>query len=322
MHERVRSCKNRRTSCRRALTLQSAATILSLVSQLRSACAADERVVRETAPTATYGRLHTHHPIHHCCVGNECSGGSKFAVVTSLRSPEYMFGLRELSCSLNKTNPDLPLIIVGATGDLNASLYNEIRILGEYRELEDLRYPNNFDEDSRFSLNWIKLRLWQWEEYDGLLVIDADTIVRGDLTHLFNLPTDFAWAHYNGPEGYDYNRGGLIMMRPCLSIYHAMMYLTDTHEQYQYRSTFAEQDFLTWFFRYTALILPLRYNLNFGYVDSKGHGPGGTSAILLHFADADAKQQLFHAKSEDRAWPFLCRQSKNASVSSHSNLVS
>ena len=105
-----------------------------------------------------------------------------------------MMGLRELSCSLKKTNPDLPLIIVGATGDLNASLYDEVRILGEYREVEDLRYPNHWG-DSRFSLNWIKLRLWQWEEYDGLLVIDADTVVRGDLTHLFELPTDFAWAH-------------------------------------------------------------------------------------------------------------------------------
>ncbi len=87
------------------------------------------------------------------------------------------------------------------------------------------------------------------------------------------------------------------MMRPCSSIYHAMMYLTDTHEEYQYRNTFAEQDFLTWFFRYTAISLPLRYNLNFKYVYSKGQGPGGTSAILLHFADSKDKQQLFHATS-------------------------
>ena len=224
-----------------------------------------------------------------------------------------MLGLRELSCSLKKTNPDLPLIIVGAIGDLNASLYDEVRTLGEYRELEDLRYPNSFGGHSRFSLNWIKIRLWQWNEYDGLLVIDADTIVRGDLKHLFDLPTDFAWAHYNGPEGFEYNRGGLIMMRPCLSIYHAMLYFTETHEEYQYRNTFAEQDFLTWFFRYTAIVLPLRYNLNFGFADTNGHGPGGTSAILLHFADSNDKQQLFHATSKDKVWPFLCHQSRTDS---------
>ena len=259
-----------------------------------------------------YGRLHAHHPVHHCCIGEGCcSGGNQFAVVTTLRSPEYMMGLRELSCSLKMTNPDLPLIIVGAKGDLNASLYDEVKMLGEYREVEDLRYPNNFGGHSRFSLNWIKIRLWQWGEYDGLLVIDADTIVRGDLSHLFNLPTDFAWAQYNGPEGYDYNRGGLIMMRPCLTLYHAMLYLTETHEEYQYRNAFAEQDFFTWFFRYTAIVLPLRYNLNFRFVDSKGHGPGGISAILLHFANPDAKQQLFNATSEHKAWPFLCHQSKN-----------
>ena len=101
------------------------------------------------------------------------------------------------------------------------------------------------------------------------------------------------------------------MMRPCLHIYHAMLYLTETHEEYQYHNTFAEQDFFTWFFRYTAIVLPLRYNLNFGFVDSKGRGPGGTSAILLHFANPDDKQQLFHATSEDKAWPFLFYQSKD-----------
>ena len=35
-------------------------------------------------------------------------------------------------------------------------------------------------------------------EFEAILVVDTDAIVMGDLTHLFNLPTDFAWALESG----------------------------------------------------------------------------------------------------------------------------
>ena len=266
------------------------------------------RASQDTNSVASYGRDHSHHPVAHCCMGETClTNGNRFAVVTTLRSPDYMMALREFSCSLKKTNPDLPLIIVIAEGDDSTSptVLEELRAFGEVREVEDLKIPNN---NFRYSLNWIKVRFWQWEEYDALLIIDADTIVRGSMTHLFHLPTNFAWAHNNGPEGYDYNRGGLIMMRPCLKTYHAMLYITETHEKYQFRGGFAEQDFFTWFFRYTAFLLPLRYNLNFEHVSPQGFGPGGTETILIHFANGGDKQQLANASSTDKVWPFLCYQ--------------
>ena len=245
-------------------------------------------------------------------MGETCrSSGRRFAVVTTLRSPDYMMGLKELSCSLKKTNPDVSLIIVGAADDDNSypTLSNEIRKFGEFRVVEDLRFPNILD--ARYSLNWIKLRLWQWEEFDSILIIDSDTIIRGDLTHLFHLPTHFAWAQYNGPEGFDANRGGLIMMRPCLKTYHAMLDILERHQKLQYRDSYAEQEFFTWFFRYTAFVLPLRYNLNVEYVDPQGLGPGGAEAVMLHFAHPHQKGQLFDAKPEDPAWPFLCYQINN-----------
>ncbi len=34
----------------------------------------------------------------------------------------------------------------------------------------------------------------------------------------------------------------------------------------------------------------------------------GTDALVLHFADADDKAQLFHAAPGSRAWPYLCYQ--------------
>ena len=86
-----------------------------------------------------YGRLHWLHPVSHCCMGTACIANGtrdkRHAVVTTLRSPEYMMGLRELKCTLERTNPGLQLVILGAAGDFQPDdpLVEEIKQLGEYR---------------------------------------------------------------------------------------------------------------------------------------------------------------------------------------------
>lgn len=47
-------------------------------------------------------------------------------------------------------------------------------------------------------LNWVKIRVWEQEQWDGVIMIDVDVTVLGDLTHLFKLPTDFAAVPDNG----------------------------------------------------------------------------------------------------------------------------
>ena len=79
------------------------------------------------------------------------------------------------------------------------------------RQVEDIVVPNV----GRYHLNWVKLRVWGWEEYDALILLDADAIVCRSLMHIFSLPTSFAWASQNGHTGFVHNRGGVIMMRPC-----------------------------------------------------------------------------------------------------------
>ena len=74
-----------------------------------------------------YGRLHARHPVRHCCVGAACAGrGGRHAFVTSLRSAEYMMGLRELACSLNQTNPGVPLVVLVVAGDLDAAALAQV----------------------------------------------------------------------------------------------------------------------------------------------------------------------------------------------------
>ena len=85
-------------------------------------------------------------------------------------------------------------------------------------QVEDILLPNV----GRYHLNWVKLRVWEWEEYDALILLDADAVVRGSLAHLFSLPTSFAWASQNGHTGFVHNRGGVIMLRPCRVRPHAL----------------------------------------------------------------------------------------------------
>lgn len=45
---------------------------------------------------------------------------------------------------------------------------------------------------SRYSRNWLKIRAWSLVQFDGIIMMDSDMTVTGDLQHLFDLPTDFA----------------------------------------------------------------------------------------------------------------------------------
>lgn len=224
-----------------------------------------------------------------------------------------MMGVRELSCSLKRSNPSVPLIILSGEGDQLQDYEAELQELGERRVMRDLSIPNS--RDARYSRNWIKLKLWLWEDFDALVVIDADAIVLGDLTHLFQLPTDFAWATHNGRDGYEWARGGLLMIRPCSKTLNSMLQLLHAHKQLLFEKAFAEQDFLTWYFRYTAYELPVRYNLHFHFVDESGREPGGRKALVLHFAE-DHKDDLLNSNPNSWYWKFLCYQPKLASLNS------
>ena len=44
----------------------------------------------------------------------------------------------------------------------------------------------------RYTLNWVKMRVWEQVQWDGIIMINVDVTVLGDLTHLLHLRTDFA----------------------------------------------------------------------------------------------------------------------------------
>ena len=62
----------------------------------------------------------------------------RHAFVTAVRSAAYLTGLRELACSLARSNPSVPLIVLGVAGDLQPAEVAEVEAFAEYRRVEDI----------------------------------------------------------------------------------------------------------------------------------------------------------------------------------------
>jgi len=145
-----------------------------------------------------------------------------------------------VACSLNATNPGLPLLVMTVEGDLSPGVAAAAAQVATLVHVPDLMFPNTMRDgrcgsngqwqktllvplgsdglcdvicDSipctcmhthahtlpmhaqgggsrswssgmtgarrRYALNWLKIRAWEWEDWDALLLIDADTTVTG-----------------------------------------------------------------------------------------------------------------------------------------------
>ena len=214
--------------------------------------------------------------------------------------------LQELHCSLQKSNPGVPLIVFGAEGDLDEAAVSQIKALNNtsYRIVQDLAYSNRLSR--RFSLNWIKLRAWEMEEYDAIIMLDVDMVVKGKVTQLFSLPTDFAWAPSQGPD-WHHNAGGFIFLRPCKAVFDHMLQLLITDKELHFSADFAEQSFLQWYMGAAATQLPPAYNTNFDFVTVSQSGAAQSMGsesppLVIHFANV----KPFTPTKGTREWLFLC----------------
>eukprot|EP00877_Chromochloris_zofingiensis_P002761 jgi/Chrzof1/12486/Cz06g36010.t1 len=225
-------------------------------------------------------------------------------------SPGYMPMLKELHCSLQQTNPGVELIVLGAPGDLPGSVVSQINALTNtrYQAVQEIGFKNSLNE--RFALNWIKLQAWEMIDFNALIMLDTDMVVLEDLTHLFTLPTDFAWTTHQGPA-WPHNSGGFVFLRPCKAVFEHMVHLIRTKPELRFEKKHAEQSFFNWYFDYTGIRLPMIYNANFHFISKQGgnivfKGPG-TKPLVIHFADI----KVFTPTKGTREWEYLCDAPKH-----------
>ena len=251
------------------------------------------------------GRTAHEYPSPGCCVAADCikrdQSSERHAVVSSLRSPDYLTLLRDLQCSLQYTNPSLSFVVLAVANELSVSEVAEVKGFAEYREVLNIECENHYTE--RFSKNWFKLNAWNMTEYNSIILLDADTNVMQDVNHIFSLPTDFAWSYLNAPH-YNFNRGGFVMLRPCRLVFEHMIDILSVDDSKRFADSFAEQSFFDWYFGFTGIRLPMIYNANFGHLDDQGLTAGGAAPVVVHFGDV----KPFDIVEGDKGWQYVCHR--------------
>ena len=244
--------------------------------------------------------------LYRCCIAGDCVSkqpNQEYAVVTSVRSPEYAIMLHDLHCSVRVHNPFVKFIVLGVAGELSLEAISDIKEYAEYREVPNIEYENTYEP--RYSKNWFKLNVWNMTEYASIIMLDADLVVMQDLSHIFSLPTDFAWSYLNAPNKYNYNAGGFIMLRPCRMVLEHMLTILELDKSKRFTEAFAEQSFFEWYFEFTGLRLPMIYNANYDFLTDTGLTVSGVAPLVVHFA-TDAKP--FNVTEGDSRWKYMCHR--------------
>jgi len=258
--------------------------------------------------TTVQGRTDADFPSPKCCVDAGCLAKDKgrYAILTTLRSNDYLPLLVHLSCSVQHSNPLLKLLVATVKGDLSAQVEARIKKL---KNVQLVFWPEFRVENAlraRFSLNWVKLRAWEMDEWDMLLMIDADTLVIEDVSPLFKLPAHFATVLDQDKFVPGYNalgrqQGGVVLLRPCRAVANHMMHLVRTNETLQFTHHHAEQSFLDWYFRFERWTLPIRYNaISYLLRDNGNITSGGTTPIIVHYAGEKPMTLQPHKHLEQR----------------------
>jgi len=238
------------------------------------------------------GRHNNEFPSPRCCVDEGCllKDRGRYAVLTTLRTDNYLPLVKHLACSFHNTNPEKTLIVATVRGDLSADVLEQLHAIKNVKVhyWEEFRVENKLRE--RFALNWVKIRAWEMDEYDAILMLDGDTLVNDVVDPLWKVPAHFATVLDQDKMVSTYNalgrmQGGVVLLRPCPAVAQHMMHLVSTNETLQFSKSHAEQSFFDWYFRFDRWSLPVKYNAVAGHLKENGQFTnGGTKPVIIHYS--------------------------------------
>ncbi|KAI0651700.1 glycosyltransferase family 8 protein [Trametes meyenii] len=119
------------------------------------------------------------------------------AYLTLLTTKDYLPGVLVLHKSLADAGSKYPLVVM-ATPALPAEVRDVVMRRGIGIKDVDPLYPKEGEHelalhDARFAETWTKLRVFELVEYDRLVVLDADMVVRRNLDELMDLELETDW---------------------------------------------------------------------------------------------------------------------------------
>jgi hypothetical protein len=202
----------------------------------------------------------------------------RYAIVTSVWDYNYASLALMLGWSIQKHNDlsalgvELVLLTLygGHLGDVAApgiTALNRTRLEKagwKIRTEERLKVPSvDFSlikPHRRLNLN--KLKIFGWDEYDKIVFMDADTLVKGSIEDLFTMPGDFAAAPdvwFDIPHDPRFN-SGVMVFKPRKWLFENMVEKLGDPEYHD--PTEGDQAFLQKYWEYENWGLPTIYNLN------------------------------------------------------------
>ncbi|KAH9609095.1 hypothetical protein KSS87_004461 [Heliosperma pusillum] len=256
--------------------------------------------------------------------------GSRAYVTFLAGDGDYVKGVVGLAKGLRKVKSAYPLV-VGVLPDVPEE---HRRILVEQgcvvREIEPIYPPHN---DTQFAhayyvINYSKLRIWEFVEYERLVYLDGDIQVFHNIDHLFDLPKggffyavmdcfcEASWSKTPqhqigycqqcpervlwptaelGPPPSIYFNAGFFAFEPSIPTFHHLLKtLNETRP-----TSFAEQDLLNGYFNDKLKVLPIDYNLVLAFLWRHPEKVELERVKVVHYCAAGSKPWRYTGKEEN-----------------------
>lgn len=215
--------------------------------------------------------------------------GSRRAYVTMLTGGDaYIPGIDALGESLRRTKTPFPRVIM-ITPDVSWAtqqhckdqgwLIRPVAPIDNPCAATNLLYP-------RFARVFTKLRAWELTEYDRVIFIDADAVVRHNIDALFERPGPIAAA----PDFFmpDQFNSGAMVLRPAAESFAAMMQALAATPTYDGGDQGFLNQFFDWYQLPIANRLPIGFNLHHFIYQFIQHHPAmqrqlGENVHIIHY---------------------------------------
>jgi glycogenin glucosyltransferase len=159
----------------------------------------------------------------------------RFAYVTLLLNSGYLPGSLALAKSLRDSGSTIPLILLLSKSNIPFETYNILTSSGYFERIINIdsdliaskaeeRYQlDEYLKRSDLHLAMSKLNVWRLTDYDRIVYLDSDMLVRGNIDNLFNdheqelKPTDIIAASDSGWP--DIFNSGLFIIKPSIEVF-------------------------------------------------------------------------------------------------------
>ncbi|KAK4282706.1 hypothetical protein QN277_014051 [Acacia crassicarpa] len=238
---------------------------------------------------------------------------------------DYVKGVVGLAKGLRKAKTIYPLVVAvlpDVPEDHRKILISQGCIV---KEIEPVYPPENQTQFAMayYVINYSKLRIWNFVEYNKMIYLDGDIQVFGNIDHLFDLPNDYfhavmdcfcektwsqspqyqigycqqcpdkvAWPASMGPKPALYFNAGMFVFEPNLSTYTDLLKTV----QVTVPTIFAEQDFLNMYFRDKYSPISNNYNLVLAMLWRHPENVQLEDVKVVHYCAAGSKPWAFTGK--------------------------